>query len=656
MTDRDRDSVKQLRHRLAEAATALSPYLVIITASGPYLPSPAMFWVLAALYVSASLLLARISVVRPDGRVARLVRSTAGAFRGAAVHGWRLLAVRREPPGPVPDRPPARRASAVAGRTAIALAGTAVGAGAMLGVSGLATLVRSAVGPCPPPVQLRVATAAENLAAAEALTGQFVHEHLAAGGCAPVRFTVEEQPPLAAMVKGAQTGWHDRARADGPHVSLIGLHPDVWLAAGTATADHVLAAYANHTSVAELRRLGPVAASPLVVAVTPELAQRLEATGAATDTVADFEPHGLIRPRADLSEVALIATAGLYADPSGDVARELALTPPGLPLTDAAALLCHVRERLAAGADDGQAMVVPEHLVLAFNDDQALGPCGPGRAGPDLTMYRPGDLPNLTYELVEAKWPGQDLPERRRWIRALHAWLAERGMQEYGYRTPTGEFRGRNSPLGDRVDVRDERIGDVGALMDRVSRAHPPMTTLLALDVSGSMDDVPAEGGPALETARSAARELLRRLRDGHDTAGLVTFSEPDGGAPVREQPGATLDDLATALQRVTAEGRDALLGQVLDEAARRLDGEPNPVVVMLTDGGSRTGPAGRLAEVTGLEVVLLLTGGQECAAPHLQPLLEEAGEAVHCRRIRPGQDPSDVVHEELVRLWQRER
>ncbi|MEV6149665.1 vWA domain-containing protein [Nonomuraea sp. NPDC052129] len=535
-------------------------------------------------------------------------------------------------------------------------------------------LVRMGLGwalstPCDQPLELRVLTSAENVAALQAAGRRYADESADLRGCPRVRFSVTPQPPLATMSQAANKEWNDPASWNSStYRALIAVHPDIWIPSSAATEEYLRQAFANLGQVT-FDRMTPVATSALLVAFTPALEARLGTQSPPTDLPgmrAWLESVGapLARPRADLSEIGLIASAGLYgSDTSKDISDEMAYTPPNLPLSDAASLLCYARDRFDT-VKESLAMIVPEHLVYAVNNHQDLGACAPGRQTAGLSWHRLDGLPTLSYRYVRLKWADQWNDARERAAIDFHDWLAQDELAPYGYRDSAGvSDRKEPMPLGKELDSgqadsAEPATVEPARLIDRLGKAHPETSFLLLVDASGSMGN-PITGGTALQRASSGASTLLRRLREGRDTVRLATFSDSGG---IGETLVTGSAQVAGRLGTLAVHGRDAPLGDVLAQAAPLLADTPNPVVVMLTDGGHQAGDLGRtvaaLRKVKGLRVRLLLIGEQRCDADHIARLVKAAGEVVKCAPISraeaatPYQDQVDEVDKELTELW----
>ncbi|MEU7740450.1 VWA domain-containing protein [Nonomuraea sp. NPDC049158] len=525
--------------------------------------------------------------------------------------------------------------------------------------------------PCDQPLELRMLTSAENVAALQAAGHRYADESADLRGCPRVRFSVTPQPPLATMSQAANKEWNDPASWNSStYRALIAVHPDIWIPSSAATEEYVRQAFANLGQVT-FERMTPVATSALLVAFTPALEARLGTRSPPTDLpgmrawLKSVETP-LARPRADLSEIGLIASAGLYGaaeNISEDIDDEIAYTPPDLPLSDAASLLCHARDGFDTGKES-LAMIVPEHLIYAVNKHQDLGACPQGRQTAGLSWHRLDGLPTLSYRYVRLKWADQWNDARERAVIDFHDWLAQDKLAPYGYRDSAGvSDRKEPMPLGrelgsGQADSAEPATVEPARLIDRLGKAHPETSFLLLVDTSGSMGN-PITGGTALQRAGSGAGTLLRRLRDGRDRVWLATFSDSGG---LGKTLATGTDQVSAWLETLAAAGRDAPLGDVLAQAAPRLADTPNPVVVMLTDGAHQAGDRDRmvaaLRKVKGLRVRLLLTGEQRCDADHIKLLVKAAGKVVKCAPISraeastPYRPPADEVDKELTELW----
>lgn len=644
------DESRARKARLVDTITLLGTIWTVIATVKAVLDDAGGVIVGAALAASLVIgaVMAGVSIRSPTSQAARVIERLGRAPRRVVIGlgGW--LA------GLGVDGPSLAR---VGGGAAAGLVAVGV-------LSALVAVAPGLVRPCPLPLELRLVTSGENVPALRDATSRFAREKTSARGCPPVRFTVDRQPPLLEMAAGARTGWYDPATTtQNAHRALVGIHADIWLSSSRETQAYVVEAFENHRSTAELIPMGTVATSALVVAATPDLAARIDTTTAPHGTLADMRsvlssssvaaPRNLLRPRADLSEAALIASAALFpaGQPAGgDVKTEIALTPPDLPMDDGVQLLCHVRTELAKGNDEGLAMIVPEHLVHSFGQDRPVGPCASPRYGGALRAYPVSDLPTTDYGFVAIRWRGQLRAERDGWVRDFHGWLADGQLSRYGYRSPDGVLS--RGPLGDTVPMPKEdppqaklsenRATAVATLIDRVRAAHPGMSFLIAVDSSRSMDN-PLAGDSALDAAGRAGQELVGRLRDGTDTVTFATFSGP--GGPLRLDAAAGTAAVSKRLSELAVDGSDAPLADVLAQAQEAMSTARKPVVVLLTDGASQTGAVSQLKEIPDLDVLLVLTGAQTCAAKHVDDLVKAAGKTIRCAR------PS-TINEELVKLW----
>ncbi|WP_219467483.1 VWA domain-containing protein [Nonomuraea rhizosphaerae] len=586
----------------------------------------------------------------PVGKAVGWLRTSLRAFFSWL---WRIF-------GPLRPRWTAvARGARVAGPYAFGLAA------GMLAVTLVRPILPVAVGwatsrPCDHPLELRVLSAAENVAALTDAGLRYARESADLRGCPSVRLSVSPQPPIATMGRSVK-GWTNLPSNDGEaYVSgLIAIHPDILIASSADTEAYLRRAFHNLSSV-EFHSMAPVASSALVVAFTERLEAALDHQKSAPDTLPAMEEWlgsagaPLARPRADLSEIGLVASTALYgADSTQDVRKEMAYTPPGLPLSDAARLVCErpKGEKLA--------MIVPEHL---FRASDVPGLCPSGAPAEKLTMHPLDDLPSLSYRYVRLRWAGQWSARRDGAVSAFHDWLAQDGLTRYGYRDAEGVNDLGDLPLGTThtpqappaATPSAEPADRIERLMDRLAEAHPMTSLLLLVDRSGSMSHGIGSTVP-MEKARSAAGTLLGRLHDKRDDVGLVTFSAPHGLGEIV----TTIDGVTGGLPNLTAEGRDAPLADVLKQAVPLLQGKNNPLIVMLTDGGTRTGDVGgavsALGQVHGLRVRLLLTGAQSCEAPHLEKLRDAAPDLT-CVPVDGATDAERArqVDEELTRLWRK--
>lgn len=119
-------------------------------------------------------------------------------------------------------------------------------------------------------------------------------------------------------------------------------------------------------------------------------------------------------------------------------------------------------------------------------------------------------------------------------------------------------------------------------------RARPRLSTMLALDVSGSM-----QGQPLEHVVRSAER-ILELLADG-DSVGVVAFSSNATlTAPLSPLVPASRRRVQDALRRLTAEGGTNIssgMNCAADQFPQRASGEQQ-LVLLLSDGQPNVGPS----------------------------------------------------------------
>lgn len=155
---------------------------------------------------------------------------------------------------------------------------------------------------------------------------------------------------------------------------------------------------------------------------------------------------------------------------------------------------------------------------------------------------------------------------------------------------------------------------------------HDGLDLVLALDASGSMRALDAEGEAEPRTRLSLAREVVarfaaERVAEG-DRVGLIVF----GDRAFTQSPLSSDGGLvAAALERVEAgmAGESTALGDALGLAVKRVGPRRDPgdplagrVIVLLTDGRSNSGNippevAGAIAKARGVRVHTVGIGGQ---------------------------------------------
>ena len=231
---------------------------------------------------------------------------------------------------------------------ACVLTAAAVITGAELGFT-----VRAAT--CPAPVELRVLTSQEDLAAIQAAIPAFeqVEPKYVGSACFAVQLTAyapHDAPNATQMATDFDSGWNSDA------LSGIGPEPDIWIPDSTAEVDAVRSTL--RPGGPELGQPRPIGYSPVVVAVPDYLvaADSLDGLkqGQSWSTLyADFT-HLKIRlalPNPGLSETGLFEIAGLYGGIKPSDWRPIEASG-NFPL-DSQSLLCEASQ--AAGQPGGVA-------------------------------------------------------------------------------------------------------------------------------------------------------------------------------------------------------------------------------------------------------------------------------------------------------------
>lgn len=557
-----------------------------------------------------------------------------------------------EPPPLPPAPPPGREARPFIGwaRTvlliaALLLAGCAVQADS--------TLVRDG---CPVPTHLRVAAAPAGLGAYQDLATAF--EDWVAGqrhGCRSADLYVY---PVGAqeMADGLRRGWGQEA--DGrSYLRDVGPHPDVWLPAAASDLPPLSRPASDLVSSAE-----EVARTPIVLGVPQraaldEGARRAELTWAGLFALA--EPRaGVVRGDPEVSPVARMATAKLYADGTVDPAAartryeqhlEQSLDAGGYPVGDEAGLLCR-QARLRGGT----AVVLTEQQLVRFNGGDPAGGSCPGatvpQGGDRLRAFYPSDTPAVRQLVVTLDWPREVQASTTeafaRWFaRWLHtgpgrAALVRIGLRPWAYDAGAPLDAGHGAltdwPFARVVQPEPDAFvrRDVNAVY---ARARRPGHFLVALDSSGSMNTVTADPTRTRwEVAVAAVEQAVTRL-GGRDRFGLLTFADTGDGRITREllRPAATGADPVSAVRRATAgvrPGGNTPLYEAVRRGAGTLrrepgTGDPRRTLVVLTDG-KNTGaqPRPTPAETAGVRIVVIAVGDVTCADAGLKRLTGDTG------------------------------
>lgn len=510
---------------------------------------------------------------------------------------------------------------------------------------------------CGAPIDLRVATAPENITALRDTVAEY-----SSGTCRAARVTVAASGGLTAVTAGFQNGWYSTPGAG--ENGRGALQPDILIPGTTAEATQ-LAATDHHPGV-KLTDEGSIGTSPLAVGVSANAVSDLQSALAGTDRPSLRDLLGkarangvqqIFRASPDMSEDGMLATTDLYGSQAlgTPTATEQLLASTSLPLGDTTSLLCALRR---SDRQDRFAVIAPEQVLADYAHGRPLGTACPAgqAAGPKLQVFRPSGTHVLDYPFVHVEWAGQTSPARSREVERFRHWLGTHRLLDQGFRDTKGRPGSGASDsthvyLGELSPVPVDRFG--GDAIDEARKAlvasRGPLRVVLAIDVSGSMSGGRSESGSrftyAVQLARSAHSNAIRTI----DTAELDVFSRAAGNPTFRQLVAPDATDsrgrFETALDGLTPTGSDLSLDDAIIAAAGRFKGFSGTSVIVFTDGGSLTDPAkaaGRIRASTkgAAPPIVVLTGTQRCAET---PTMKTLGSAVRCVDT-VGHDPNDTV------------
>ena len=511
---------------------------------------------------------------------------------------------------------------------------------------------------CPQPVELRVLTSPDQLAAVSSVARVYERATVDERRCKAANLYVYA-PPTAEVAEVLGRGWTNDDFRRWPR-------PDVWLVDSSVAVDDVRSG-SGATPQYEVE-LADLAFTPVVLGLpadaTPDWAART-ATWSQVLRAAQEDGWGFVRSNRHASASGVHALAAVLADfrvPSEVTHPEVNLLERQIARTmgrgayrvddeagDEVLLrqLSEAPEAGSAGASPTAVVVTEQSLVM--HQRLSAGLCPPQ---PRLRAYYPGDTIPVVLRFALLRWhdaagsPQTDMAEQlRRWL------LEERGQQaltEVGLRPVDGPPDGLVAP-GCGADPRqlpdgltqDNHPDQKLAELRWASEYPPPLPgrLLFLLDTSGSMTDVVergADGEPdrsRFTVAAEAVRGALRHMTNS-DAFGLWGF--PGGSdevaelVPLRPAPGADdpdyLDRLGEevelVLRRTAAEGRTTPLFAAIREGfdALALDdgGEVSSAVVVISDGeDTGDGPAAsELVDTVadgGVRIFVLMVGGSRC-------------------------------------------
>ncbi|MET8977655.1 caspase family protein [Streptomyces sp. NPDC004539] len=445
----------------------------------------------------------------------------------------------------------------------------------------------------------------------------------------------------------------------------VGPQPDIWIPATRADLDRVQPERDDRTFAHLTPVGGPLAYSPLVLAV-PGTNVGARTGRSLARTVADFEAADdtdgaeVRRPDPDFTDAALLATAGLYAESADARSAEHKVAYPGQPARTAAELLC---------GDDKNAVLVPEF---------ALGGDCPGGGWTSRTALYPDDVPGLAPAFVRVTWEDgdRDAEARAGEVERFRRWLTGPDGQgvlgAHGFRAPTelGRLLGATPPgvLPDPgVPARFAEASAMNSTLDRYRNSRGPGQVLFLLDSSGSMDNLwqGPSGGPSL------LQQSLVGLDEKKDQYGVWAVAGTAPGRthtellPFASHRRADAERALTAAQKAGVKDAEADPFRALRDALEFMrqqgtDSQRPRLIVYLTDDEDNNRLAGRdldellgLARGTGVPVTMvsLVTGG--CEAGRADAVVSVASEG---RCLDPGDDLGAALRDEVARTGTGEK
>ncbi|MFJ9904491.1 substrate-binding domain-containing protein [Streptomyces sp. NPDC101152] len=485
-----------------------------------------------------------------------------------------------------------------------------------LGSYGL-TALRTAPAPCAPPLELRVLTDPDLEPTLTAAADAYLTSDQNADGDGCRRTGITVYSAGAADVVNAlrrQTdAWHEPRDEDTNPQRDIGPQPDIWIPASPADVGRVTAGQDTDT-VAHLEEDGPLAYSPIVLAVPADLSPAAapqrdgQPLSALLDRLRQRSSDAQVRrPDPEYADAALLATMGLYGS-AGTAAAERRVAQPGPPSKTAADLLCALPGDPAA--DARTAALVPEFLLRT-----GVG-CDRTTRSPRVAEY-PDDVPGVEATFVRVRWEDADRDgaARDQAAQRFRAWLGGPGGRAVfardGFRGPTGRraLLDTGAPADGVLPGPSPLAGATGqqsmeATLSRYRSADGPGRVLYLLDNSGSMSalwDGPS-GGPGL------LKQSLGGL-GAQDEYGVWAVSGSAGGRPYttllpfgrhhRKDAERAVDRAEVA--DAQADPHAALLAALDDMRHRGTDDDRPQLIVYITDDEDNDKLTGRnIADVLG--------------------------------------------------------
>ncbi|MFF9089884.1 substrate-binding domain-containing protein [Streptomyces sp. NPDC014991] len=595
-------------------------------------------------------------------------------------------------PGAAPGRSPRRRwaallallrrvAGAVAGRLrrwwpgrgtaarlALVLALAAIGLGSY-GIYTLAAGSRS----CAPPLELRVLTDPDLESTVRTAADAYLTSdaNTTGDGCRRSGITFYSAGSAAAVtaLHRQSSQWRDPLDEDTDPQRDVGPQPDIWIPASAADAGRVTDGQDPHSVVTLTPDTGPLAYSPLVLAVPQRIAaaEPARTDQGLSDLIKDLRSRhrdaAVRRPDPEFTDAALLATVGLYQHSDTAGTGEELVREPGPPSPTAADLLCTLPDDDAV--DNRTAALVPEFLLKT-----GVG-CDRTTRSPRIAEY-PDDTSGVEPTYVRVGWRDADRDAQARDTAAedFHGWLTGSGGRAVfaadGFRTPTGD-RGLLDPRSPGPGVQPTP-GMLPAPLAHKSlddtlasyrSANGAGRVLFLLDNSGSMGALwqGPSGGPGL------LKQSLGGLSEQDDEYGVWTVSGLAAGDSHRQ-----LLDFASH-KRAAAEGaiehgariRDAeadpaaaLLAALDDMAHRSADDQRPRLIVYVTDdeddnrlAGARLDAVVKKARAVKVPVAMVSLVGGGCGRDKPD---EQVSDASGGRCLDADTDLGAGLHDEVAR------
>ncbi|MFB6848144.1 substrate-binding domain-containing protein [Streptomyces sp. NPDC056373] len=555
------------------------------------------------------------------------------------------------------------------GRTVVAL----VVAFVAIGAAGYGVVVLTGgSGPCEPPLELRVLTDPDLEPAMRAAADAYLASdaNTTEDGCPRSGITVYSAGAAHVVTAlGEQSDPWQQPREDVNPQRDIGPQPDVWIPATRADVDRAGDAQVERVFARLEPDQGPLAYSPVVLAVPEGLDAGLPPTGGSLrELVSDLKDSDdkaqVRRPDPEFSDSALLATVGLYGDGADVRGAEGLLSRAGRPEPSAVRLLCTLP--VDDAADDRSAVLVPEFLLRS-----GVGCHSVTRA--ERTAVYPDDVPGLEPTFVRVRWEGgdRDVQARDDRVDRFRDWLTGEGGREalgrQGFRSATGErglLAGKAADHGLTGSVPPADPADATELdrtLERYGNAHGTGRVLFLLDSSGSMAglwDGPS-GGPGIlkQTLTGLGRGDEYGVWAVHGVEGPTHTDLLDFGRHSRAAAEKALGtgEEGAQVRGAEADPRAALLDALAFMRERGAGDERPQLIVYLTDGEDDNRLAGdRLREVedrareSGVPVamVMLKSGGCDRGRPGTR-----VAEAAQGRCLDAGDDLVPALRDEVARI-----